>query len=105
VRCASFYLELNADVLGSPKGVKKGDTSASGVQQTNFTLEGARSTLFDALFFPDGDESYIKTLETGRAIHFVREAYGHFKTIATIGAATSWLAHKCLPGNVRLLPF
>jgi len=63
-----------------PKGVKKGDQNASGVINTNFTLESARSTLFDALFIPDGDENFVKQLESGRALHWIREATGHFKT-------------------------
>lgn len=37
-------------------------------------LEGARSTLFDALLIPPG-EHHIKTLVgSGRAIHYIREA-------------------------------
>ena len=37
-------------------------------------LEGARSTLFDALFIPPG-EHHVKTLlGSGRAIHYIREA-------------------------------
>lgn len=35
--------------------------------------------MFDALFFPTGNEAYAKSLEAGRVIHFVREAFGHFK--------------------------
>ena len=36
-------------------------------------LEGARSTLFDAVFIPPGD--HVKTLlGSGRAIHYIREA-------------------------------
>ena len=37
-------------------------------------LEGARSTLFDALLIPPG-EHHVKTLlGSGRAIHYIREA-------------------------------
>jgi catalase len=50
-------------------------------------LEGMRSTMFDALFVPGGAES-IKTLSTnGRALHWLREAFGHLKAIAGTGEA------------------
>ncbi|GAA5960261.1 hypothetical protein JCM21900_002444 [Sporobolomyces salmonicolor] len=96
------------NVIGSrkgpafPRGTKKGDTAASGVISTNFTLESARSTLFDAIFIPDGDETFVKELSTGRALHWIREAAGHFKTIGAVGASVSVLAHKALPGNTDL---
>ena len=48
-------------------------------------FEGQRSTLFDALYIPSGAE-HAKTLnESGRVVHWVREAFGHCKTIAAIG--------------------
>ncbi|GAA6015258.1 hypothetical protein JCM8202_002402 [Rhodotorula sphaerocarpa] len=81
-----------------PRGVKKGDTSAKGVINSNFTLESARSTLFDALFIPDGDEAFVKELSQGRGVHWIREAFAHFKTIGAVGASVSLLAHKALPG-------
>jgi catalase len=48
-------------------------------------FEGQRSTLFDALYIPSGVE-HAKTLhETGRVIHWIREAFGHGKAIGAIG--------------------
>ncbi|KAI5479923.1 hypothetical protein MNV49_002213 [Pseudohyphozyma bogoriensis] len=85
-----------------PAGTKVGDTSAKGVLNTNWTAESCRSTHFDALFFPSGDEAYVKALGQGRVIHFVREAFGHFKPIAAVGEAVPWVAHKCLPGSLDL---
>jgi catalase len=90
-------------ILDSPNGVEKGNLKGSGVINTNFTIETCRSTLFDGLIFPNGNEQYLQSLQQGRVIHFVREAFGHFKTIGAAGGAVSWLAHKCLPGNVRSL--
>lgn len=72
-----------------PNGVKVGDKSASGVQTTDFPVEGCRSTMFDALFFPTGNETYAKSLEAGRVIHFVREAFGHFKPSTSRLASTT----------------
>lgn len=48
-------------------------------------FESQRSTLFDALYIPSGEE-HAKTLaKSGRVVHWVREAFGHLKPIAAIG--------------------
>jgi catalase len=53
--------------------------------EAHHTYEGQRSTLFDALFIPGGAE-HAKTLsENGRAVHWIREAFGHCKAIGAIG--------------------
>lgn len=57
-----------------PRGTTKGDSGAQGVINSNFTLESARSTLFDGLFIPDGDETFVKELSQGRGLHWIREA-------------------------------
>ncbi|KAH9887453.1 catalase [Xylariomycetidae sp. FL2044] len=55
--------------------------------QPDHHLEGMRSTMFDAIFVPSGAEA-IKTLsKSGRALHWVREAFGHLKPIAGTGEA------------------
>ena len=52
-------------------------------------FEGQRSTLFDALYIPSGAE-HAKTLnESGRVVHWVREAFGHCKAIAAVGEGNS----------------
>ena len=49
-------------------------------------FEGQRSTLFDALYIPSGAPEYKKELnESGRVVHWVREAFGHCKAIAAVG--------------------
>lgn len=62
-------------------------------------LEGMRSTMFDAVFVPGGEES-IKTLsKSGRALHWVREAFGHLKPVAGTGEAVELLKMAfALPG-------
>ncbi|KAI0181186.1 catalase [Hypoxylon sp. FL1284] len=58
----------------------------SGVQPDHH-LEGMRSTMFDAVFVPGGAES-VKTLsKNGRALHWVREAFGHLKPVGGTGEA------------------
>lgn len=48
-------------------------------------FEGQRSTLFDAIIVPSG-EDHVKTLAgCGRVVHWVREAFGHLKAIGAIG--------------------
>ncbi|KAI1384806.1 catalase [Hypoxylon trugodes] len=67
-----------------PAGSSK--TSGSGVQPDHH-LEGMRSTMFDAIFIPGGVDS-IKTLsKNGRAVHWLREAFGHLKAIGGTGEA------------------
>ncbi|CRK11434.1 hypothetical protein BN1723_000882 [Verticillium longisporum] len=50
-------------------------------------LEGQRSTMFDALFIPGGEESFKTLRKSGRAMHWIREAFGHLKAIAATGEA------------------
>lgn len=47
--------------------------------------EGMRSTLFDALLIPSGAECAKSLAKNGRAIHWVREAFGHLKAIGAVG--------------------
>ncbi|KAK6858109.1 Catalase [Apiospora arundinis] len=71
-----------------PAGVEK--KSGSGVVPDHH-LEGMRSTMFDAVFVPGGAESINTLSKSGRAIHWVREAFGHLKTIGGTGEATALL--------------
>jgi catalase len=48
-------------------------------------FEGQRSTLFDAIIIPSGADHAAKLAGNGRAVHWVREAYGHLKPIGAIG--------------------
>jgi catalase len=54
-------------------------------------FEGARSTLFDALLVPSGLAHAQTLANNGRAVHWVREAFGHLKPIGAIGEG-AWLA-------------
>lgn len=58
-------------------------------------LEGQRSTMFDAIFVPGGDESIATLSKNGRALHYVREAFGHLKAIAATGAGVD-LVNKAI---------
>ncbi|KAI5209584.1 catalase [Aureobasidium subglaciale] len=62
-------------------------------------LEGQRSTMYDALFIPGSSES-VKTLRSnGRALHYIREAFGHLKAIGASNEAVDFVKDACqLPG-------
>jgi catalase len=48
-------------------------------------FDSQRSTLFDAIYIPSGEE-HVRTLaRNGRVVHWVREAFGHCKAIAAVG--------------------
>ncbi len=48
-------------------------------------FEGQRSTLFDAVFVPSGAEHAKVLSQNGRAVHWIREAFGHCKAVGAIG--------------------
>lgn len=62
-------------------------------------LEGMRSTMFDSVFVPGGEQSIATLKKNGRALHWVREAFGHLKAIGGTGEAVSFIKDACaLPG-------
>jgi catalase len=79
-----------------PNGVEK--DSGKGVMPDHH-LEGTRSTLFDSVFIPSGAEAAITLRENGRAVHWLREAFGHLKAIGCLGEAVAFLQEAVvLPG-------
>ncbi|GFP51914.1 catalase-1 [Trichoderma asperellum] len=48
-------------------------------------LEGQRSTMFDAIFVPGGKQAIETLSKNGRALHYIREAFGHLKPIGATG--------------------
>jgi len=67
---------------GSGKGVKP-----------DHHLEGMRSTMFDAIYIPGGAESVATLSKSGRALHWIREAFGHLKAIGATGEAAGLVNH------------
>jgi catalase len=66
--------------------------SANGAEvPIDFSLLTAGSVLFDAVYVPGGQKSVGILQGEGRALHFIREAYKHRKTIATTGAGIELL--------------
>jgi catalase len=77
-------------------GEEKG--SAKGVMPDHH-FEGQRSTMYDSIFIPGGEKSIATLRKNGRAIHYVREAFGHLKAIGATGEAVQFVKDACaLPG-------
>lgn len=53
--------------------------------------EGQRSTMFDAFYIPSGNKHAESLATNGRAVHWIREAFGHCKTIGAIGEGMLYL--------------
>jgi len=75
-----------------PAGVDK--SSGKGVMPDHH-LEGMRSTMFDSVFVPGGAESIETLRKNGRAVHWVREAFGHLKAIGATGEAVALIKDAC----------
>lgn len=80
-----------------PRGVDP--ASGTGGIMPDHHLEGQRSTMFDAIFVNPGLQSTLTLREDGRAVHWIREAFGHLKAIGALGDAIDFLHQACvLPG-------
>jgi catalase len=75
------------------------DKSTGKGVQADHHLEGMRSTMFDSVFVPGGSQSVDTLRKNGRAVHWVREAFGHLKAIGATGEAVQFIRDACdLPG-------
>lgn len=75
-----------SDIYAADQKHEKG----KGVQPDHH-LEGFRSTMVDAVFVPGGKESIATLSKNGRALHWVREAFGHLKTVGGTGEGVELL--------------
>ncbi|KAK4083746.1 uncharacterized protein Triagg1_1408 [Trichoderma aggressivum f. europaeum] len=72
-------------------GTHRSETFVDGESQSgkgivpDHHLEGQRSTMFDALFVPGGKQAIETLSKNGRALHYIREAFGHLKAIGATG--------------------
>lgn len=79
-------------------GTKRSEVFAAGQKKEqgkgfrpDHHLEGFRSTMVDAVFVPGGRESVDTLKKNGRALHWVREAFGHLKAVGGTGEAVELL--------------
>ncbi|KFY31092.1 hypothetical protein V493_01404 [Pseudogymnoascus sp. VKM F-4281 (FW-2241)] len=74
--------------IGPRRGVVKASDGKEA--QTDHHWEGIRSVAFDALYIPGG--AHVTALgKSGRVMHWVREAFGHLKTIGATGSAVAFV--------------
>lgn len=94
VRAALASAKATTWIIGPRRGrvSSAGEAVGSGhglVADHHF--EGQRSTLFDAVFVPSGAEHVKALSENGRAVHWIREAFGHCKAIGAIGDGAAFV--------------
>ncbi|KAJ8114378.1 hypothetical protein OPT61_g3732 [Boeremia exigua] len=70
------------------------DQSSNGIVADHH-LEGQRSTMYDSVFVPGGEKSTATLSKSGRAVHWVREAFGHLKAIGATGEGVAFVK-KCV---------
>jgi len=85
-------------IIGPRRGHIKSTSRDDGLG-ADFSWESGRSTLFDAIYVPGGAQSALTLRESGRAIHWVREAFHHLKAISASGEGVEFIQSACqLPG-------
>jgi len=92
-------------IIGNRRGhIKSSSQSTSEDPQetglgADYGWETGRSVLFDAIYVPGGAQSALTMRESGRAVHWVREAFQHCKPIAASGEGVDFIQEACqLPG-------
>jgi catalase len=79
-------------------GTRRSKVTAAGGShsvQPHHHLEGFRSVMVDAIFIPGGEQSIATLSKSGRALHWIREAFGHLKAIGATGEAVD-LVNKAI---------
>jgi catalase len=88
VRTALASAKATTFIVGCRRGKIHSSGEIAGVGEgimADHHFEGQRSTLFDAIFIPSGVDHAMALASNGRAIHWIREAFGHCKAIGAIG--------------------
>lgn len=84
VRSALTSGQATTWIIGPRRGKVYADGESGQFILADHHFEGQRSTMFDAIYIPSG--SHAKELaNNGRAIHWIREAFGHCKAIGAVG--------------------
>ncbi|KAI5803840.1 catalase-like domain-containing protein [Geopyxis carbonaria] len=87
-------------VIGPRRGPIYADAAAkTGAETPEYHFDAARSTMFDAVIVAPGAASALTLKSNGRAVHWVREAFGHLKAIAALDDGVAFVQEACvLPG-------
>ncbi|KAF9036558.1 catalase [Panaeolus papilionaceus] len=88
VRTALAAAKAITWIIGPRRASVKSEGEGEGLVADHH-FEGQRSTAFDALYIPSGAEHAKSLVGNGRAIHWIREAFGHCKAIGAIGQGNS----------------
>lgn len=78
-----------AFVIGPRRGPIK--SAGGSTVKADFHLESGRSTMYDAIIIPPGAASAATLSQDGRAVHWVREAFGHCKVIGAVGEGVAFV--------------
>jgi len=98
VRAALSSQHALTFIVGPRRAQIKSSSDGGGLG-ADFSWESGRSTLFDAVYIPGGAQSALALRESGRSIHWVREAFHHCKAIAASGEGVDFIQEACqLPG-------
>jgi catalase len=91
---------LDAGAVCKIVGPHLGFVSTSSGQQlaVDFTYVNMPSVMFDAVLVPSGAISAKALVGNGDAVHFVLEAYKHFKTVCVIGEGVELLRSLGITG-------
>ncbi|WP_176716473.1 DJ-1/PfpI family protein, partial [Aeromonas sp. EERV15] len=79
LEAAGAQLEVVVPRLGAVK------TAAGGSEAVTMALPTVASVLCDAVLIPGGKASVEALLQDGAALHFVNEAFKHYKTVGATG--------------------
>jgi catalase len=85
------HVHLIARVLST---VKSSDGQPLNVDKSAPIVD---SVLYDAVFIPGGQNSTVQLLKLGDALHFVAEAYKHFKATGASGTGVDFLRQTGIP--------
>jgi catalase len=85
VRAALASASATTWIIGARRGTIKPGEGLGDSISADHHFEGQRSTMFDAVFVPSGEEHAKALAGNGRVVHWVREAFGHCKAIGAIG--------------------
>jgi catalase len=86
-------------VIGNKRSAVK--DSRGGSVQPDHHFEGFRSTMLDAVFIPGGEKSVQALAKNGRAVHYVREAFGHLKAVGATGEAVDFVRMALSGGGLE----
>ncbi|HSO00564.1 MAG TPA: catalase, partial [Candidatus Nanopelagicales bacterium] len=89
---AGAHVEIVAPRLGSLKSAEGGDIAITR------SLPTAPSVLYDAVFVPGGRAAVEALMKDGAALHFLNEAFKHYKPIAATGDGVDLLAASSIRG-------